>query len=131
MLAAAHVLAMDAKNLLDVVDCIRQRHPNVDWRATLEPTQNTDEQNQHDQNQHAQNAHAQNQNQYALNQNQHAQNQNPDQFNEQNQVFHRQDSSFSQQEPTFILQVTYYTFRAYLFISLCKYVSQLKIYILR
>ncbi|XP_072948430.1 focal adhesion kinase 1 [Epargyreus clarus] len=37
MLAAAHVLAMDAKNLLDVVDCIRERHPNVDWRSALEP----------------------------------------------------------------------------------------------
>ncbi|GBP47045.1 Focal adhesion kinase 1 [Eumeta japonica] len=37
MLAAAHVLAMDAKNLLDVVDCIRQRHPEIDWRAALEP----------------------------------------------------------------------------------------------
>ncbi|XP_037297412.1 focal adhesion kinase 1 isoform X3 [Manduca sexta] len=36
MLAAAHVLAMDAKNLLDVVDCIRERHPNIDWRAALE-----------------------------------------------------------------------------------------------
>ncbi|XP_050356024.1 focal adhesion kinase 1 isoform X2 [Nymphalis io] len=35
MLAAAHVLAMDAKNLLDVVDCIRERHPHVDWRAAL------------------------------------------------------------------------------------------------
>lgn len=30
MLAAAHVLAMDAKNLLDVVDSIRQRYPEVD-----------------------------------------------------------------------------------------------------
>ncbi|XP_054289497.1 focal adhesion kinase 1-like isoform X7 [Macrosteles quadrilineatus] len=30
MLSAAHVLAMDAKNLLDVVDSIRMRHPNVD-----------------------------------------------------------------------------------------------------
>lgn len=37
MLAAAHVLAMDAKNLLDVVDCIRERYPTVDWRAALEP----------------------------------------------------------------------------------------------
>ncbi|XP_013181827.1 PREDICTED: focal adhesion kinase 1 isoform X2 [Papilio xuthus] len=37
MLAAAHVLAMDAKNLLDVVDCIRERHPEVDWRAALLP----------------------------------------------------------------------------------------------
>ncbi|KPJ07688.1 Focal adhesion kinase 1 [Papilio machaon] len=37
MLAAAHVLAMDAKNLLDVVDCIRDRHPEVDWRAALQP----------------------------------------------------------------------------------------------
>ncbi|CAH0717842.1 unnamed protein product, partial [Brenthis ino] len=35
MLAAAHVLAMDAKNLLDVVDCIRERHPHIDWRAIL------------------------------------------------------------------------------------------------
>lgn len=30
MLGAAHVLAMDAKNLLDVVDSIRIRFPNVD-----------------------------------------------------------------------------------------------------
>lgn len=37
MLAAAHILAMDAKNLLDVVDCIRARHPHVDWRAALTP----------------------------------------------------------------------------------------------
>ncbi|XP_053618421.1 focal adhesion kinase 1-like isoform X4 [Plodia interpunctella] len=37
MLAAAHVLAMDAKNLLDVVDCIRERHPHIDWRAALRP----------------------------------------------------------------------------------------------
>ncbi|CAK1543432.1 unnamed protein product [Leptosia nina] len=36
MLAAAHVLAMDAKNLLDVVDCIRERYPHIDWRAALE-----------------------------------------------------------------------------------------------
>ncbi|KAL4716516.1 hypothetical protein ACJJTC_015944 [Scirpophaga incertulas] len=36
MLAAAHVLAMDAKNLLDVVDCIRERYPNVDWRSALD-----------------------------------------------------------------------------------------------
>ncbi|XP_022119116.2 focal adhesion kinase 1 isoform X5 [Pieris rapae] len=35
MLAAAHVLAMDAKNLLDVVDCIRERYPHIDWRAAL------------------------------------------------------------------------------------------------
>ncbi|XP_022818182.1 focal adhesion kinase 1 isoform X6 [Spodoptera litura] len=39
MLAAAHILAMDAKNLLDVVDCIRDRHPNIDWRAALQPPQ--------------------------------------------------------------------------------------------
>ncbi|XP_026728221.1 focal adhesion kinase 1 isoform X2 [Trichoplusia ni] len=37
MLAAAHILAMDAKNLLDVVDCIRERHPHIDWRAALLP----------------------------------------------------------------------------------------------
>ncbi|XP_028163940.1 focal adhesion kinase 1-like isoform X2 [Ostrinia furnacalis] len=37
MLAAAHVLAMDAKNLLDVVDCIRERHPTIDWRSALAP----------------------------------------------------------------------------------------------
>ena len=30
MLAAAHILAMDAKNLLDVIDGIRMRHPEVD-----------------------------------------------------------------------------------------------------
>ena len=30
MLAAAHVLAMDAKNLLDAVDSIRIRYPDVD-----------------------------------------------------------------------------------------------------
>lgn len=29
MLAAAHVLAMDAKNLLDVVDSVRIRHPEL------------------------------------------------------------------------------------------------------
>ncbi|XP_034825811.1 focal adhesion kinase 1 isoform X7 [Maniola hyperantus] len=36
MLAAAHVLAMDAKNLLDVVDCIRERHPHIDWKSALQ-----------------------------------------------------------------------------------------------
>ncbi|CAH2246883.1 jg19248 [Pararge aegeria aegeria] len=56
MLAAAHVLAMDAKNLLDVVDCIRERHPHIDWKSALqldeEPQtsspipQNLDSQNQ-------------------------------------------------------------------------------------
>lgn len=30
MLSAAHVLAMDSKNLLDVVDAIRIRHPQID-----------------------------------------------------------------------------------------------------
>ena len=30
MLSAAHVLAMDAKNLLDVVDKVRMRYPAVD-----------------------------------------------------------------------------------------------------
>ena len=30
MLSAAHVLAMDAKNLLDAVDSIRIRYPDVD-----------------------------------------------------------------------------------------------------
>ena len=29
MLSSAHVLAMDAKNLLDVVDGIRMKYPNV------------------------------------------------------------------------------------------------------
>ena len=29
MLSSAHVLAMDAKNLLDVVDGIRMKSPNV------------------------------------------------------------------------------------------------------
>lgn len=35
MLSAGHILAMDAKNLLDVVDCIRQRHSHIDWRSAL------------------------------------------------------------------------------------------------
>ncbi|XP_026332710.1 focal adhesion kinase 1 isoform X4 [Hyposmocoma kahamanoa] len=35
MLGAAHVLAMNAKNLLDVLDCIREHYPNVNWRAAL------------------------------------------------------------------------------------------------
>jgi hypothetical protein len=30
MLSSAHVLAMDAKNLLDVVDSIRVQYPRVD-----------------------------------------------------------------------------------------------------
>lgn len=30
MLSSAHVLAMDAKNLLDVVDSVRIRYPEVD-----------------------------------------------------------------------------------------------------
>lgn len=29
MLSAGHILAMDAKNLLDVVDHVRIRHPHV------------------------------------------------------------------------------------------------------
>lgn len=36
MLSAAHVLAMDAKNLLDVVNCIRDRYPHIDWRTAIE-----------------------------------------------------------------------------------------------
>ncbi|XP_037873973.1 focal adhesion kinase 1 isoform X3 [Bombyx mori] len=46
MLAAAHVLAMDAKNLLDVVDCIRDRLPNIDWRAALAEQPSPQPQNQ-------------------------------------------------------------------------------------
>ncbi|XP_075215474.1 protein tyrosine kinase 2 Fak isoform X5 [Lycorma delicatula] len=37
MLSAAHVLAMDAKNLLDVVDSIRIRHPKVDALMCMPP----------------------------------------------------------------------------------------------
>lgn len=37
MLSAAHVLAMDAKNLLDVVDSIRIRYPELFLRAQLNP----------------------------------------------------------------------------------------------
>jgi len=29
MLSAAHILAMNAKNLLDVIDSVRMKHPNV------------------------------------------------------------------------------------------------------
>lgn len=35
MLSAAHVLAMDAKNLLDVVDSIRSRFPAIDKQTTV------------------------------------------------------------------------------------------------
>lgn len=45
MLSAAHVLAMDAKNLLDVVDSVRLRYPNVFPSNTTkqpdEPNQST------------------------------------------------------------------------------------------
>lgn len=37
MLACAHVLAMDAKNLLDVVDSIRTRYPDLVLPAHLQP----------------------------------------------------------------------------------------------
>lgn len=37
MLASAHVLAMDAKNLLDVVDSIRVRYPDLVLPARLQP----------------------------------------------------------------------------------------------
>ena len=30
MLSAAHILAMNAKNLLDVIDNVRIKHPHVD-----------------------------------------------------------------------------------------------------
>lgn len=39
MLACAHVLAMDAKNLLDVVDSIRVRYPDLVLPAHLQPQQ--------------------------------------------------------------------------------------------
>lgn len=42
MLSAAHVLAMDAKNLLDVVDSIRMKYPEVNRLLTsLESQQET------------------------------------------------------------------------------------------
>ncbi|XP_058118028.1 uncharacterized protein LOC131289552 [Anopheles ziemanni] len=44
MLAAAHVLAMDAKNLLDVVDSIRVRYPNLFQRQPSVPTSPTQRQ---------------------------------------------------------------------------------------
>lgn len=42
MLSAAHVLAMDAKNLLDVVDAIRQRYDSlfVEYFENVSPTKN-------------------------------------------------------------------------------------------
>lgn len=43
MLSAAHVLAMDAKNLLDVVDCIRERYPLIDWRAAVSQATHADQ----------------------------------------------------------------------------------------
>lgn len=42
MLSAAHVLAMDAKNLLDVIDSIRTRYPELFLRAPLHPSQSLD-----------------------------------------------------------------------------------------
>lgn len=42
MLSAAHVLAMDAKNLLDVIDSIRTRYPELFQRAPLHPSQSLD-----------------------------------------------------------------------------------------
>ncbi len=43
MLSAAHILAMNAKNLLDVIDTIRIKHPHVDvlfansWTDVVHP----------------------------------------------------------------------------------------------
>ena len=34
MLSAAHILAMDTKNLLDVCDSIRARHPDIVYQIT-------------------------------------------------------------------------------------------------
>jgi hypothetical protein len=34
MLSAAHILAMDTKNLLDVCDSIRARHPDIIYQIT-------------------------------------------------------------------------------------------------
>jgi len=42
MLSAGHILAMDAKNLLDVVDGIRQRNPDVDALIRSTPALTTD-----------------------------------------------------------------------------------------
>lgn len=38
MLSAAHILAMDAKNLLDVIDSIRIRYPYVDSQICQRPS---------------------------------------------------------------------------------------------
>lgn len=38
MLSAAHILAMDAKNLLDVIDSIRIRYPYVDTQICQRQT---------------------------------------------------------------------------------------------
>lgn len=46
MLAAAHVLAMDAKNLLDVVDSIRVRYPTLFQRQSSVPGSPTQRQQQ-------------------------------------------------------------------------------------
>ncbi|XP_015113268.1 focal adhesion kinase 1 isoform X5 [Diachasma alloeum] len=42
MLAAAHVLAMDAKNLLDVIDSIRVRYPHIDSQICDKYLNNTE-----------------------------------------------------------------------------------------
>ena len=41
MLSSAHILAMDAKNLLDVIDSIRMNFPNVDMMITSRPSGHT------------------------------------------------------------------------------------------
>lgn len=48
MLAAAHVLAMDSKNLLDVVDNIRIRYPQID-RQVFKSMENFQEPTSNDQ----------------------------------------------------------------------------------
>jgi len=49
MLSAAHVLAMDTKNLLDVCDSIRARFPHVTYELSEAPVNSQAPANQHQQ----------------------------------------------------------------------------------
>lgn len=44
MLSSGHILAMDAKNLLDVVDSVRMQYPEVEALISSKPSETTKEQ---------------------------------------------------------------------------------------
>lgn len=44
MLSSGHILAMDAKNLLDVVDSVRMQYPEVEALVRGQPSETAKEQ---------------------------------------------------------------------------------------